>query len=503
MNRRLTLTAKVMLMLGAAWTAATACIVIVQVAIVLPTFIVLEEREGRKDATRVSETIAGAFTALAKTTRDWAAWEETWMFVRDGNAAYTRSNLTEETFKTLDVDAMVFLDANGRLVWGRVVDPVTGVELDPPELSPKAFSPRHPLSWPADTKGPYEKAIKREFLRTGAGIMMVASAPVLRNYEEGPVNGALIEGKFLSERFFDKVREQTRVSFRVEPLAAGSAVPAGDDVRIALAGGFMRLSFFIRDGLRAPLARVTIERPADIVGRGRVTFVFSLGLLFIALAGTIVAVLLLLRRTVLDPIERLTRMIVSIRTTGTYVARLGLRRTDEIGTLSSNFDAMLDQLSEKTRALLEMATTDALTGVPNRRAIMEALAKEVARARRYGEPLAALMIDIDHFKALNDVNGHAVGDEALKIVAGTLRSTIRDADFIGRFGGEEFLVILPHQDGRGAMMAAERLRRRIAGTEIRAGEMNAGKGRPLKLTVSIGVGTLMENGMEDMLLRAD
>jgi diguanylate cyclase (GGDEF)-like protein len=80
-------------------------------------------------------------------------------------------------------------------------------------------------------------------------------------------------------------------------------------------------------------------------------------------------------------------------------------------------------------------------------------------------------------------------------VAGTLRSTIRGADFFGRFGGEEFLFILPHQDAHGATLAAERLRRKIAETEVVGGR--------LKVTVSIGVASLTEKGMQDMLLRAD
>jgi two-component system cell cycle response regulator len=198
---------------------------------------------------------------------------------------------------------------------------------------------------------------------------------------------------------------------------------------------------------------------------------------------------------VLEPIWRLTRMVVSIRTTGTFVARLGMRRADEIGTLASNFDAMLDLLSEKTRALSEMAATDELTGIPNRRSILEVLGREYARARRYAEPLAVLMIDIDHFKEVNDTRGHAAGDAVLKGVGSTLHSTVRDSDFAGRYGGEEFLAILPHQDQRGALIAAERIRRKIADSEM-------GPDR-LKVTVSIGVGVIAADGVEAMLSRAD
>jgi diguanylate cyclase (GGDEF)-like protein len=257
----------------------------------------------------------------------------------------------------------------------------------------------------------------------------------------------------------------------------------------------MRAAFALGDARGAPLARIIVERPTEIIARGRTTLYWSLGSVLVALAGVVVALTLLLRRTVLEPIWRLTRMVVSIRTTGTFVARLGLRSSDEVGTLAANFDAMLDLLSEKTRALAEMAATDELTEIPNRRAILEVLGRESARARRYTEPLAVLMIDIDKFKDVNDTRGHAAGDLVLKGVAAVLHSTVRDSDFAGRYGGEEFLVILPHQDRRGAAMAAERIRRKIAESEM-------GPDR-LKVTVSIGVGTIGADGVDGMLSRAD
>jgi diguanylate cyclase (GGDEF)-like protein len=203
----------------------------------------------------------------------------------------------------------------------------------------------------------------------------------------------------------------------------------------------------------------------------------------------------LMNITILSPLDRLSRMVTSIRTTGTFVARLGLRRRDEIGTLAEDFDSMLDQLSEKSALLQQLATTDSLTGILNRRAIMDALTRESSRAGRYGLPLSVLMTDIDHFKDVNDTYGHAAGDDVLMGVARKLAATVRDSDFAGRFGGEEFLIVLPHQDAHGAVLAAERIRTGIEKTVMGA--------ETLKVTVSIGVGTLAEGKTEEMLARAD
>lgn len=492
---RLSITAQARRIIAAAWAVATVGIVLIESAIVLPSFAALEAREAVKDAGRVAEAFSAEVADLAKLTRDWAAWGETWDFVQGDNPGYAAENLTDESFVSLDIHVMALLDPEGRLVWSRAIDPATRREIVLPEFSLEAFAGPNPLAWSADTQGPYAGAVRKGFMSTAAGIMAYASCPVLRNYEEGPVRGSLIEGRLLSGSLLARLRARTRVSFRLEALPAGGTDSSGDAATISRAGSQMRAAFALRDARDSPLVRIVVERPIDIIAQGRTTLYWSLGSLLVVLAGILVALSVLLRRTVLEPIWRLTRMIVSIRTTGTFVARLGMSRSDEIGTLSSNFDAMLEQLSQKTNALREMAATDELTGIPNRRSILEVLGRESARARRYAEPLAVLMIDIDHFKEVNDSRGHAAGDAVLKGVASTLQSTVRDSDFAGRYGGEEFLAILPHQDERGALIAAERIRCRIADTET-------GPDR-LKVTVSIGVGAIGADGVEAMLSRAD
>ncbi|MDP4575734.1 sensor domain-containing diguanylate cyclase [Qipengyuania sp. G39] len=106
----------------------------------------------------------------------------------------------------------------------------------------------------------------------------------------------------------------------------------------------------------------------------------------------------------------------------------------------------------------QQANTDALTGLANRRSAMQSLDREIMRARQSGEPLALLVFDVDHFKAVNDTHGHAQGDLVLAEMGGIIRRQKRDGQFAARVGGEEFLMILPGADGRAASAAAERLR---------------------------------------------
>jgi diguanylate cyclase (GGDEF)-like protein/PAS domain S-box-containing protein len=131
--------------------------------------------------------------------------------------------------------------------------------------------------------------------------------------------------------------------------------------------------------------------------------------------------------------------------------------------------------------LRELAAVDELTGLANRRSFMESGRQEIERARRYGQPLSLLMIDADHFKIVNDMHGHAVGDETLRQLARMIRETVREVDIPGRLGGEEFAVLLPNTDLDSAAAFAERLRQ-----TIERGSMELGEQIP-PITVSIGV----------------
>jgi diguanylate cyclase (GGDEF)-like protein len=163
------------------------------------------------------------------------------------------------------------------------------------------------------------------------------------------------------------------------------------------------------------------------------------------------------------------------------------------------------RLAEVQDQLREMASTDMLTGLANRRQLVSRIGEEFARlerARRSGEPLEApsfIMADIDSFKRINDTHGHAAGDEALRQVAACLKGLLRPYDVIGRFGGEEFLVMLPATGLAEAGRVAERMRQKVEESPIDIG------GRELRLTVSFGVARARDgqDASEAAIHRAD
>lgn len=148
-----------------------------------------------------------------------------------------------------------------------------------------------------------------------------------------------------------------------------------------------------------------------------------------------------------------------------------------------------NELLEVRRTLQHQATHDGLTGLWNRSAILELLENELARAQRGQRPAAAILIDIDKFKEINDEHGHLVGDKILREVARRLKEAARLGDTVGRYGGEEFLVVLSLPNAPGAEVAAERYRARIASNPIES------DGQLYSVTVSVGVGVITDAGM--------
>lgn len=147
-----------------------------------------------------------------------------------------------------------------------------------------------------------------------------------------------------------------------------------------------------------------------------------------------------------------------------------------------------------------MATMDDLTKVANRRHFLARLQHETARTARHQRPLSLLMIDADHFKAVNDRFGHDVGDQALAHLAGVLKKSLREVDVVGRLGGEEFAALLPETLPEAAKRAAQRLLQEVADSHFQPSDADR-----IKLTVSIGVAWLEagESGAKDLLKRAD
>ena len=155
--------------------------------------------------------------------------------------------------------------------------------------------------------------------------------------------------------------------------------------------------------------------------------------------------------------------------------------------------------------ILKHATLDALTGFYNRHQLEVRMKQEVANAKRQQAPLCGIMTDIDFFKNVNDTYGHAVGDLVLKTIAKVIRGQLREYDIAGRYGGEEFSILLPFTEIHEAKMVAERLRCAIESKTIDISKVNPDiETKNINITISLGIYELKENdNVEDLIIKAD
>ncbi|MFN3362200.1 MAG: GGDEF domain-containing protein, partial [Pseudanabaenaceae cyanobacterium] len=219
---------------------------------------------------------------------------------------------------------------------------------------------------------------------------------------------------------------------------------------------------------------------------------------------------------VLVTIPPTSRSTLSISALGFFVIPNGvmwLNKTDRFLWLNANIFllaicllfyilGLLTDRARRQRFLLEkslekQANQDVLTGVANRRHFLELAQRELALAQRHHKSLSLLLVDIDHFKRINDNYGHPVGDQAIIALAELLLRVVRHTDIVGRFGGEEFAVLLPETDRAGAECVAERLRQAVAEMVLPLGDA------VIQYTVSVGVAVWQGRDMEHLIRQAD
>jgi diguanylate cyclase (GGDEF)-like protein len=191
--------------------------------------------------------------------------------------------------------------------------------------------------------------------------------------------------------------------------------------------------------------------------------------------------------TIVRPLNRLSDGAAKVAE-GDLDIKLPVIGRGEVGYLTEAFNEMVDRLRQDQEELRTLSITDGLTGLYNRKHFMEVLAGEAGRAARNERPFSVAMIDADQFKEFNDTLGHQAGDELLKTIGAVLRESLRSMDCASRYGGDEFIVLLPEVTIDGAVEAVERIRERVIAARF-GGQTNGAA-----VTVSIGVASFPEHG---------
>ena len=310
------------------------------------------------------------------------------------------------------------------------------------------------------------------YLITGEGTLLVSSRPISATFLETKLLGSTTRKLFLGEG-----DPQRYSGYHDEPVV----------------GALKRMSE-LDWGVVAEKERA--KAYAQIVRLRNVTLILVVGLLlFIGLGAY------LLGLTLVRPLDRLTGGASKVAA-GDLEVDLPVLSGSEVGYLTEVFNDMVarlrqgreqlavinETLRKKNKELHELSITDSLTGLYNRKHLMETLENEVARSKRHKHDFSVLVIDIDHFKEYNDTYGHLAGDEVLSRLATVFKESVRSCDYVARYGGEEFILVLPEIGPEDGVKAAERIRKKVAKENF------AGDGETIQVTVSVGVASYPKDG---------
>lgn len=330
----------------------------IQRFLVFPSYVRQERIEAEKDLKRCLEALRREIHHLDALTHDWAAWDDAYEFVGSLDADFIESNLQIPTFVDNKLNVIVFMDLQGRVLWGKALDFQTRAELDVPLFSRDRFPLPHPfLKHTSDM----ESSVSGIYL-TAKGPLLVASRPIIRSLHLGPARGYLILGRLLDEQYMKKLADQTQVDHRYWSAVSGS-IPAGaravpDRLRDNSVLVFEEhdqdtlFVYGIFDGLTeesALLVRADISR--QIMKNGRDTM--FLVLISTAFAGIALLLIMffLLRNVVIHPLGKLTARVISFRDSQLQLSALYMHRNDEIGILCREFERLFNKLTRFHKGL--------------------------------------------------------------------------------------------------------------------------------------------------------
>ena len=334
-----------------------------------PSYIELERNEAKKDIKRCIEALRREVHHLDMFTNDWAAWDDTYQFVRDSNGEYIRSNLVLQTFVDNRLNIIYFCDSKGSVIWGKVYDPVSKNTLSLAQFPEDYLPITHPL-----LQHKSKDSSITGVLSTELGPVLIASRPIINSDRQGPVLGSLIMGKFIDKLLLESLVDQTRIDFRVWPVTSDSMplrergilkdINAGDSLLITEHEDTLNAYAIFPDisGIPALLIRADINR--EISAKGTAAMRFTL-VSNVAAGIILLAVLwVLIQRIIIKPVSDLTRDVIAIRDLNDLPQSFALNRNDEIGLLSCEFDRMVKQLAgiqHNLEKLVKDRTADLVT----------------------------------------------------------------------------------------------------------------------------------------------
>jgi diguanylate cyclase (GGDEF)-like protein len=447
----------------------------------------LESDYAAESAHRLQNELTNRQGQLELVARDYAQWDRTYYFMKSRDPAFVNSEFTDDSFKIVRIDFLMLLDQSGHLVAQHSVGDWK------PDASDFQTLADARLNAPANDSG--EASAVNGILEIKGHLLLLAYQPILNSQGNGPARGTLVMGCQFDEPFLFHLSKSAGVQVWLAPADPSRQDTAQDT---AWSDGASTVRFenesnmveyvAVRDfyGVTRRLLVARIPRSLNLAAALAMRYLLG----FAVLAGILyyAALFFLVRRILLARLALLSAEVAQVTVSGDLSLRVSPSGRDELGKLATALNAMLTAIQKTKSDLMQTQTSlrfhaehDGLTGVLNRRAIRDLLRKELARCRREKTTMGVILADVDHFKKINDRFGHGAGDAVLVAAMQRISSALRIYDVVGRYGGEEFLIIAPGCDLDLAQKLAERIRIAVSETPVDIGDQSA------SITMSLGV----------------
>jgi len=451
----------------------------------LKAFARLENDSARETISHMQNGLRNEQSHLEILAVDYGQWDSTYEFMGNRRPSYVRNELSPAALKGIHVNFVVLLDPSGKATVNQNNNDWTLGDDDLRQIAA--------VQMRAESAG-LKAAPLNGILEMKGRIIMLSYHPIVNTQGNRVSRGTLVMGRELDQSVIASLSRWMGYQVWLEPGdSIGDNLPGtlwSDGSNLARTeSDSMSLNYVAVRDFSGKTRRFLVERtPRSLFLEGKVEIRYLWSLLMLAGAVFCGALFFFVDEVLVTRVASLSSDVAKVTVSGDLALRLNADGKDELSDLARAVNSMLSAIQKAKSELLQAqeslrfhAEHDALTGVLNRRAIRDVLRKELARCRRDKNTLGIILADLDHFKRINDHYGHAAGDTVLVAAVQRITSMLRSYDSLGRYGGEEFLLIEPGCDLDLAQKLAERIRTAIGDETIDLGE------DAIKVSVSLGV----------------
>ena len=444
----------------------------------------LENDYARENIKRVRSQLLNEQARLGVMARDYAQWNRTYDFMLNHDPEYVRTELTDDTFKIIRVNHFLLVNSVGRKVVSRSVGSIQLTEDDVRAIL---------AAYTYASSSAERSSSLTGILEIQKRVLLLAYEPILNSAGQGPSRGTLVMARDFDDRLLTSLSHSVGSAVWAEMpdslTIEGHGIDWPDGSKVRFEGDNSMLEYVpIRDFFGSTRSMLVARMPRELNIEGRKVMRYLFLLLTLAGAVYCAALFFFLEEILLARVATLSTKVTQVTVSGDLSLRLDPGGSDELSALAGAVNAMLGAIQKAKTELLQAqeslrfhAEHDSLTGVLNRRAIRDVLRRELSRCRREKHTLGVILADVDHFKKINDHYGHGAGDAVLVTVVQRIAATLRTYDIVGRYGGEEFLIIAPGCDLATAERLAERIRCAVSEEAVDLGIEEAA------ITLSLGV----------------